>query len=44
VLVLGGAAHAPRLAGCDPGPYPIPKKVHVEHGGDRHALILDRSA
>ena len=28
----------------DPGPYPIPKKVHVEHGGDRHALILDMSA
>ena len=28
----------------DPGPYPIPKKVHIEHGGDRHALILDTSA
>ncbi len=27
----------------DPGPYPIPKKVHVEHGSDRHALILDTS-
>jgi hypothetical protein len=28
----------------DPGPYPIPKKVHVEHGGDRHALIVDSSS
>jgi hypothetical protein len=27
----------------DPGPYPIPKKVHVEHGSDRHALIVDSS-
>jgi hypothetical protein len=27
----------------DPGPYPIPKKVHVEHGSDRHALIVDTS-
>ena len=27
----------------DPGPYPIPKKVHIEHGGDRHALIVDTS-
>ena len=25
----------------DPGPYPIPKKVHIEHGSDRHALIVD---
>ena len=23
----------------DPGPYPIPTKVHIEHGSDRHALI-----
>jgi hypothetical protein len=30
-------------AESDPGPYPIPKKVHVEHGGDRHALIVDTS-
>ena len=27
----------------DPGPYPIPKKVHIEHGSDRHALIVDKS-
>jgi len=27
----------------DPGPYPIPKKVHTEHGSDRHALILETS-
>jgi hypothetical protein len=27
----------------DPGPYPITKKVHVEHGSDRHALIVDTS-
>jgi len=27
----------------DPGPYPIPKKVQIEHGGDRHALIVDAS-
>jgi hypothetical protein len=25
----------------DPGPYPIPKKVKVEYGSDRHALIVD---
>jgi hypothetical protein len=32
----------------DRGPYPIPKTVHIEGGaqsdGDRHALLLDRSA
>jgi hypothetical protein len=32
----------------DKGPYPIPKSVHIEGGaqsdGDRHALLLDRSA
>jgi hypothetical protein len=27
----------------DPGPYPIPKKVKIEHGSDRHALIVDTS-
>ncbi len=27
----------------DPGPYPIPKKVHIEHGSDHHALIVDPS-
>ncbi len=27
----------------DPGPYPIPKKVHIEHGSDHHALIVDSS-
>jgi hypothetical protein len=25
----------------DPGPYPIPKKVKLEYGSDRHALIVD---
>jgi hypothetical protein len=30
-------------AESDPGPYPIPKKVHIEHGSDRHALIVDKS-
>jgi hypothetical protein len=28
----------------DKGPYPIPRRVHVESGGDRHALLLDRDA
>jgi hypothetical protein len=32
----------------DKGPYPIPKAVHIEGGaqadGDRHALLLDKSA
>jgi hypothetical protein len=28
----------------DKGAYPIPRKVKLEHGGDRHALLLDRSA
>jgi hypothetical protein len=28
----------------DKGPYPIPRGVHVEGGGDRHALLLDRDA
>src|SRR3569833_3062060 len=32
----------------DKGPYPIPKTVHIEGGaqadGDRHALLLDKSA
>jgi hypothetical protein len=32
----------------DKGPYPIPKTVHIEGGrtsdGDRHALLVDRSA
>ena len=27
----------------DPGPYPIPKKFSIEHGSDRHALIVDSS-
>jgi hypothetical protein len=25
----------------DPGPYPIPKKVKLEYGSDRHALIVN---
>jgi hypothetical protein len=28
----------------DRGPYPIPAGVHVEGGGDRHALLVDRSS
>jgi len=28
----------------DKAPYPIPRKVHIEGGGDRHALLFDRSA
>ena len=34
----------------DPGPYPIgpegtgPDETHVEHGSDRHALVIDRDA
>jgi hypothetical protein len=27
----------------DKGPYPIPRNVHIEGGGDRHALLFDRS-
>ena len=28
----------------DPGPYPVGPETHVEHGSDRHALVLDRDA
>ena len=28
----------------DRGPYPIPRSVAIESGGDRHALIVDRDA
>lgn len=28
----------------DKGPYPLPRNVKVEYGGDRHALMLDRSS
>ena len=28
----------------DRGPYPIPRGVHVEGGGDRHAILVDRDA
>jgi hypothetical protein len=28
----------------DRGPYPIPRRVHVESGSDRHALLIDRDA
>jgi hypothetical protein len=28
----------------DKGPYPIPRTVHVESGGDRHALLVDGDA
>jgi hypothetical protein len=28
----------------DRGPYPIPHGVHLESGGDRHALLVDRDA
>jgi len=27
----------------DPGPYPIPRDVPLEGGGDRHAIVVDRS-
>ena len=26
----------------DPGPYPVSDDTHVEHGSDRHALVIDR--
>jgi hypothetical protein len=26
----------------DPGPYPVGPDTHVEHGSDRHALVIDR--
>ena len=28
----------------DPGPYPIPRDVPIEGGGDRHAIVVDRDA
>jgi hypothetical protein len=28
----------------DKGPYPIPRTGHIEAGGDRHALLLDKDA
>jgi hypothetical protein len=28
----------------DKGPYPIPRNVKLEYGGDHHALLLDRSS
>ncbi len=28
----------------DAGPYPIPKTVKVEHGSDRHAIVVDAGA
>ena len=28
----------------DRGPYPIPAGVHVEGGGDRHAILVDRGS
>jgi hypothetical protein len=28
----------------DPGPYPFPRDVAIEAGGDRHILVLDRDA
>jgi hypothetical protein len=28
----------------DPGPYPVGPDTHVEHGSDRHALLIDRDA
>ncbi|MGH2696887.1 MAG: hypothetical protein ACRDIW_07835, partial [Actinomycetota bacterium] len=27
-----------------PGPYPVGTDTHVEHGSDRHALVIDRDA
>jgi hypothetical protein len=28
----------------DPGPYPVGPDTHVEHGSDRHALVIERDA
>ena len=28
----------------DKGPYPLPREVKLEHGGDHHALMIDRSS
>ena len=28
----------------DKGPYPLPRNLELEHGGDRHALMIDRSS
>ncbi len=28
----------------DKGPYPMPRRVHIESGSDRHALLIDRDA
>ena len=28
----------------DRGPYPMPRNLKIEHGGDRHALVIDRSS
>jgi hypothetical protein len=28
----------------DPGPYPVGSDTHVEHGSDRHALVIERDA
>jgi hypothetical protein len=27
-----------------PGPYPVGPDTHVEHGSDRHALVIERDA
>jgi hypothetical protein len=31
-------------AESDPGPYPIPAKPKIEHGSDRHLILIDRDA
>jgi hypothetical protein len=31
-------------AESDPGPYPIPAKPKIEHGSDRHLILVDRDA
>ena len=48
ITVVGGAQKKARVAfeyasESDRGPYPIPAKVAIEGGSDRHALIVDRS-
>ena len=47
--VVGRATPRSRVAfdyadESDRGPYPIPAGVHVEGGGDRHAILVDRDS
>jgi hypothetical protein len=38
----GPPGSAKHFLGKDGGPYPIPRNVKIEAGGDRHAIIVDR--